>query len=171
MILQRTTEMRELHETLAVLQRFVLLCKTRYLLPPFSALKRSPLASPFIVPFKGQSSKIQKDSSESCPVWTTCGLVVWLISSWLKIKVSSPSHLSAFESSTSDPNCMPSFHVVHGKVLKYCFCHFAPFFFIKTWVGRSCDDENPSSLCWQPSGEHSGPCFFHSADEADLTLN
>lgn len=23
--------------------------------------------------------------------------------------------------------------------------------------------EIPSSLCWQPAGEHGGPCFFQSA--------
>lgn len=138
MIVQKTTEMRELPESSAVLHRFVLLCKTGCLLPPSSAVKRSPLASPFIVPFKGQSSKIQKDTSESCPVWATCGLVIWLISS-LKLKVSTSSHLSVFESITSDPDCMPSFHVVHGKELKDSFCHFAPLF-VQSVSGQK--------LCW-----------------------
>lgn len=67
MILERTIEMRELPESSAVLQRFVLFCKKKKSHTSILSFKRSPLASPFIVPFKGQPSKILKDSSESCP--------------------------------------------------------------------------------------------------------
>lgn len=168
MIVQRTIEIGEFHESSAVLQRFVLLCETRFLLLPFCALERSPLASPFIVSFKEQSSKIQKDGSESCSVRTTCALMASVNKSHLKIKLRSPSHLSAFES-----------------ILTVCHHHFM-------WCMGRCSNTVSATLlhclyrslsgrklCWWSSPpvsagspqENTAALVFHSADETDLTLN
>lgn len=141
----------------------------------FSYLHSAPsghLQSPHLLfPLRNNLPKFRKTVQRAALCEPPSGLVTSLIKSCLKVKLRSPSHLSAFEIITSDLNSVPyHIHVMNGKVFKHSFCHSALLFLQKCEWKKLCWWSSPPASAGSPQ-ENVLALVFHSANETDLTLN